>query len=319
MTVVGKILVFLNLVFSLVVGAFAVLSYSAGSNHAAGFAELKSRYEVANATTSAYKQENDKLRDQARTFREAMAKRGVKESDDLGAVAKSLGAAIDARDKRIQALERDVQVAKAEAAAQLKARQAATGTSEDATASNARRGKGAADLQAAMDALAVKNSKLGQQLSSEMDLRVQAELQAATLKDQNKQLEATQRELLRDLARARSSITRGPSAPTDRVAPGAMPPPPRPGSSDNPPPESVEGRITRVDGTLVSVSIGKDSGLEVGNTLQVYRLGANPKYLGKIVLTEVQNKVAVGRIVGRPTAPMRVDDKVGSSILGGGR
>lgn len=312
MTVVGKILVFLNLVFSLVVGAFAVLSYTAGSNHAAGFKELKDRYTVLSATSDAYKAENDKLRDQARTFRAEVTKRGVKESDDVGEMAKRMGAVIVARDQRIEALEKALKDAKDDAGAKGALLADAGITADNAKSAVARRNKEAKDMRDAMASLSTKNSELGKKLSTEMDLRVKAELDSATLKDQNKQLAAAQTDLLRELQKVRSSLARGPSAPGAR--PGGMD---RVGSRENPPPENVEGRITKVDKDLVTVSVGKDSGLVVGNTLQVFRLGPTPKYIGTIRLVEVLNKQAVGRIQGRPSVGPRVNDMVASNILGG--
>jgi len=46
MTVVGKILVFLNLVFSLVVGAFAVMDYTARTHWSDAYKTLNARYDV---------------------------------------------------------------------------------------------------------------------------------------------------------------------------------------------------------------------------------------------------------------------------------
>src|SRR5688572_31890835 len=110
MTVVGKILVFLNLIFSVAVGAFAVMSYTAGSNHAKGFQELNQRYSVVVAAGEQYKKENEQLRDQARTFKEVIAKRGLKDADVkadeyAGTMARRVVAVIDARDKTIEELK----------------------------------------------------------------------------------------------------------------------------------------------------------------------------------------------------------------------
>ena len=81
MTVVGKILVFLNLVFSLVVGAFAVMDYTARTHWVDGYNTLKSRYEVLQAVSTTYKTEADKLAKEKEDLYEKLNKSGVKVLD----------------------------------------------------------------------------------------------------------------------------------------------------------------------------------------------------------------------------------------------
>lgn len=319
MTVVGKILVFLNLIFSLAVGAFAVMSYTASSNHAQGFDDLKKRYEVVVATSESYKKDNDQLREQQKTFREVFTKRGIKDADIKseeygGTMARRVADVIDAKNSTIKALEGQLKIAKDAATKNDQAVAAADGKADASTTAMARRRKEVEDMRLAMGTLSKKNSDLTSKLATEMDQRVQAMLKATTLEDQVKQLEETQRELLRELQRSRSSFAKGPSngGPQTPVARG-----PRPGGRDNPPPENVEGTVTRVSGDLVTISMGRDSGLEKGNTLQVFRLGTRPRYIGKIVLVEVEAKQAVGQVQGRASSPVQKNDRVASSILGG--
>src|SRR5262245_59890243 len=121
MTVVGKILAGLNLVFSLIVGAFAVLSYTASSNHAEGGKQWKERYEVQNRTSEALKKENDELREQQQAFRTELAslavKQGIKDVDakqgkDAKDLAVRVTAALKNRDSRIAALESQLKTAR---------------------------------------------------------------------------------------------------------------------------------------------------------------------------------------------------------------
>jgi hypothetical protein len=317
MTVVGKILVFLNLIFSLAVGAFAVMSYNASSNHAKGFKELNDRYSVVVATSNSYKSENDQLREQQKTFREVLTKRGIKDVDVKGEqyadqMARKVAAVIDARDSKIKNLTDELKIANDAAKKNDKTVMAATNTSEASTADMQRRQKEVSDLRRANGELAVKYSQQASKLSTEMDLRVQALLKATTLEDQVKSLESNQRDLLRELARMRTSLA-GSSSRTPVVGPR----PRGTTGSDNPPSESVEGTVKRVDRDLITISVGRDSGLAKGNTLQVFRLGSSPRYIGKIILVEVENKQAVGQVQGKLSTPIRVNDKVASSILGG--
>src|SRR5947209_3825103 len=61
MTIVGKILVFVNLVFSLVVGAFGVLAYAARTNYAQGVQDRDKVIQV-------YKSSNQALEERAQAL-----------------------------------------------------------------------------------------------------------------------------------------------------------------------------------------------------------------------------------------------------------
>src|SRR5262245_63936613 len=57
MTIVGKILVFINLLFSLFVGWLAVMSYTARTHWVEGFNNLQKSYQVAQANAQQYYKE----------------------------------------------------------------------------------------------------------------------------------------------------------------------------------------------------------------------------------------------------------------------
>jgi hypothetical protein len=59
----------------------------------------------------------------------------------------------------------------------------------------------------------------------------------------------------------------------------------------------VEGKITKVLDNLVQVSLGTDNGIKENHTLDVYRLQPNPTYLGRIQITDAYHHTAVGRFV----------------------
>lgn len=98
---------------------------------------------------------------------------------------------------------------------------------------------------------------------------------------------------------------------------GALPKDP---TANNPPQKFVKGVIERVDGTdktLVQVSLGSDHGLKVNNTLEVYRLGSSPEYIGMIRIEDAHHHTSVGRLVRTPgVAPraIREGDVVSSSL-----
>ena len=97
MTAVGKILVFFNLIFSLIVGAFVVTVYISQTHWAAEYNNLKKRYEVADASNAAYQQELKKASDYAKSFNDQVLRdgdlekaAGLKESDDQATKLKKI-------------------------------------------------------------------------------------------------------------------------------------------------------------------------------------------------------------------------------------
>jgi myosin heavy subunit len=86
----------------------------------------------------------------------------------------------------------------------------------------------------------------------------------------------------------------------------------------NPPPEDVEGIILDTDAKtgLVTISIGTDHGINVGNTLEVFRIKPDPKYLGTIKIVDAQTHQAVGRLTTAPRyGALAKGDIVASKIM----
>jgi hypothetical protein len=88
----------------------------------------------------------------------------------------------------------------------------------------------------------------------------------------------------------------------------------------NPPTVYVEGKIEAIhaqDTGLIQLNVGSDKGLKQNQTLEVYRLEPEPKYLGMIRIVDVTPHNAVGRLERTGTAnrtPLRVGDTVASSL-----
>src|SRR3954454_20327321 len=83
MTLVGKILVFLNLVFSLVVGAFAVMDYTARTHWADYATKLKSQNEVLRASSESARKENDRLIQERQELVAQMTKEGARVAPEV--------------------------------------------------------------------------------------------------------------------------------------------------------------------------------------------------------------------------------------------
>ena len=162
-----------------------------------------------------------------------------------------------------------------------------------------------ADVEKMRDVLKAETGKNNLLIRDNNELReraVGAEIEARTFKDMNKRLESELQDMARSMARMRATTgnTGGPAR-----------------NGINPPPENVEGLVSRADGNLVTITIGSDAGLMRGHTMEVFRLGQNPRYIGRIKLVEVTPTQAVGQATGRMNAVMQRGDRVASHIMGG--
>jgi len=69
---------------------------------------------------------------------------------------------------------------------------------------------------------------------------------------------------------------------------------------DKPPPPvltNLRGEVTDVQGDLLTISVGIDSGMAVGTVLDVYRLEGGGKYLGTVKVTSALNLFSKQAIV----------------------
>jgi len=160
--------------------------------------------------------------------------------------------------------------------------------------------------------------KLEQARSAEQSGKTQVEL----LERRCKQL---QFELT--LAKGDKEVPRAPAeSPKFEPPVVALPPattkPPAPAASPNP-----RGKITAIssDGVLMQISIGSESGIKEGQTLEVFRLGADngaqrtgPAYLGTLKLTRVDPKSSLGQFKGATGSierRVKVGDEVASDLF----
>jgi hypothetical protein len=85
---------------------------------------------------------------------------------------------------------------------------------------------------------------------------------------------------------------------------------------ESPPP--VMGEVKRVDPTnrRLEITIGSDDGLVVGHELFLYRISPRPEYIGKIVIISVDPDQAVAKVVGHTNLGKKIKegDIVSSTI-----
>lgn len=274
MTVLGKILVIVNLVFSLVTAGLIATVFVTRTNWKEGYTALRKKYEVAEANARIYAEEAKESKSAA----EAEVRKIRSELDPKG---RELDAARkEAEDRVAELRQREQSLAQAEA--QLKI-----------SAEELNRRKQEIDHLKAV--AAEKEDRLAQleaQTKQYRDAAVTAEIQAKTEHERNLNLLAQNEQLARDAERGGSS--------------GATPGAPSPGSGGatrHPPQEDVQGVVLESDprAGLVTISIGTDAGVNKGNTLEVYRFKPRPEYVGTVTVIDA----AFHEAVARPNLPLR--------------
>lgn len=286
MTVLGKILVIVNLVFSLVVGALIIMVYVARTNWAAEYNKLTTSYEAAKASAVL-------SREEANQVKAAYEDRLNKKQDELKAAQADLQQEIVAR--------------KAAEGALLTERSTGNKLGMNAETSKAeisRRSDEVKILDEQIATLQKANGELQKDKAELREARVAAEIERDSLKTRNAGL-------LEQLANLARQIEKGKTIAGSGTSPGSTL------KKKDPPPENVEGLVKSTDASgLVTLTIGSDTGLKAGNTLEAFRLGASPKYLGTVRVIEVRETEAVARPETQPGGRLQKGDRVASKILG---
>ncbi len=290
MTAVGKILVFINLVFSLIVAALVVTVYMAQARWASELKKSEDTNKVLVASNRAFEEQ----------LGQVQAAADAKVKDAQAALKK----AEDERDFQAGMVkERDAAIA------QLKTR----GNAGEAltTASQVEATRRQADMQQLRETLKKEtdeNARLVNETNKMREQKVAAEIQFKAASERAQRMEQEMQRLAKENAVMKANL--GGSAVARRGA-----------GDRNPPPENVEGLIKAYDPAsgLMTITIGTDAGVSKGNTMEVFRIASVPsqsKYLGTIRIVEAGPNYAVGQAVGRMLATPQPGDKVASRILG---
>jgi hypothetical protein len=288
MTVLGKILVGLNFVFSLVAASLFVMSYAARTNWKNYADKVEAEYKVADGSAKAYALEAAEARrsgdERARIAKEQLDAR-TKEIKDPGGLKDQLD---EAQGKLVAATEnlRQAKIA--------------------IDSGNAQKKLLMDDSKRLEAAVIAKDQEIKTNLVTMNDLKkdkVNADIARDGFKEMAEGLEKRVRELEAFVKKAKAT--------------GVVPASSAVLASDNPPPEDIEGFVKRdADATgLVLISLGSDAGILKGHTLEVFRLSPQAKYLGRIKVIEVRPYESVGQIIGKPAGPILKDDRVASKLL----
>lgn len=286
MTILGKILAIVNFVFSLVTVALIVMVFVTRTNWKAGFDRVNQSYAVERANAAAYAQEAQANK----TTCDARLAQANQEIERLQAAVKQEQQATDAQKKEL---------------AKIKDQAAATDMNlQKATQELKRRDVEVANLTQIAEAKNAKINDLEQTNQVYRDRAVSAEINYNTEHQRNVRLLAENERLTKDSERLQKNGGTGGGAVARR------------------PPDDVKGKILEVDSRsgLATISIGTDSGVNVGSTLLVYHLAPKPEYVGQVRVVDANFKQSVVR----PVLPLRTgslqrDDVVASKILASSR
>jgi hypothetical protein len=279
MTVLGKILVFVNLVFSLVTAGLIVMVYTTRTNWNDAFTKLNTQFTALVASARAdVKAAEDKVSDKDKLLQAQMQDSKALEGKLTAATAeidrqKALYAQIQQAHGGVQANEQaltdELQRRKTEVENEQKLRAALE--------------KKISDIDLQMEKL--RGEKTG----------VEIQFKDAVVRNNNFQAEVEG--LKQEIAKLRDQL-RG-AAPTT-------------GPTPTPPPENLEGTITHIDPQtgLAQITPGSDAGIVRGAKLAVYHLDPRPEYLGDIEILSVRPHEAVGKLVGPRRGQIKVGDKI---------
>jgi hypothetical protein len=291
MNILGKILVFLNLLFALAVAGFLLIDFQTRVNWKNKFEDLKRQYDVSETDFKQVSPTVSQTKEKIRTLEKQITDVQKKHAD---AVADADKAVQREKEKTIEALE----IAKLSDLNRKKA-EAHVATLNLEKVELAKKLTKVEDLILALEEQKGKADSMVQQAKNERDVllnrlgELQEQLKIVKLNEYKLQVSKTDGFKIKDK------------------------------NSPNPPPFYIKGKVLKVDSedsTLVVLSLGKDQGLEVGQTLEIYRKIPQAKYLGMVRIQELTAHNAIARLVPTPYAPpvaLHKDDEVASQILPG--
>lgn len=281
MTVLGKILVFVNLIFSLLTGGLIVMVYSTRTNWKDSYTKKTNELAIVRAQYDAEFQVHEKAVREKETAVQALDREKLALT---AAVAKG---------------KDDVAKAQQEIEAYKTQHNSASQVNQASADELNRRKQEVEKLTALVSELEKKRVDIDRQMARLRDEAVSYRIQYDSAKARNTELLAQIEAKERELAAYRSQFG---------VA--------RPAASQarTPLPEDVRGTIKSVQGDLATITPGSDAGVAVGAELYVYRLQPKPEYLGKLIIQAVQPHEAVGRLEGVGKAKVKATDEVAARL-----
>ncbi|MSQ94761.1 MAG: hypothetical protein EXR98_09420 [Gemmataceae bacterium] len=283
MNTIGKILVLLNFLFAIIVGALVVMVAATGNQWKEAYFALKREADIMKIG-----------RDQDQNVRNKILAEATKEKLDneqlklkLKEQSDQFGVTEDTYRLQIATLEntnKEVQITLAQAQAALKR------TADEVTL--------------------LKGTLTEREL---LIINLEAGIAKSNLRAQNFEQIARAHQLRNEnLTDELRAITLAYTRLKSGVNPDAMAI--RNPNDPNPPAVKVEGKIEKVEGDLVLISLGTDHGINKHNTLDVFRLQPDSKYLGMVRIVEANHHSSVCRLIPSGNPAFRPQLKTGDVV-----
>ncbi|HLW67109.1 MAG TPA: hypothetical protein VKS79_17475 [Gemmataceae bacterium] len=280
MTVLGKILVFVNLVFSLAVAGLIVTVFMTRTNWRNGYDEVKKELSISEASRAADQASYKSIVEAKEAANTQLEQKNVALQNDILAL-----------NGRVTALQADL------------AQQKTLANTEQSN--NVASTREMQKLQTERDMLAEQKTERDKRIlaleKSIVDHRneaVSARIQSNSLNERLQKMMMQVEVLTRENSQLKAS---------GAVATNAY----------KPAPVEVKGQVTGVADNLVTVSLGSDHGLSVGTILQAYRLSPSAQYLGTVTITNIETHRAAGRFTPAVrNATIMKGDTVDTKVIG---
>jgi hypothetical protein len=277
MNTVGKILVILNFLFAVVVGAFLVVDFATRTSWKNEFEKQKVHFQTIEAQRDQFAKDASDLRSQIKE-KEADVENVKRQLADEKALTelKHQDQVKQVNDANLKSKDTDLTLAKLQTDIErLKVSEASL---KDIIKD---REKAVLDLQ--------------ENVKSFRTAATSSEMVARQVSDRNQAL-------LKEVADLSYKMQQMQAAKSGSGAEGVIV---RDSNQPNPPASFVKGKVDKVDpqdNSLVQISVGTDQGVNKNNTLEVFRTSPSPKYLGMIRIVDAFPRNAIGRLIVAPGA-----------------
>ena len=283
MNTVGKILVILNFLFAVIVGTFLLVDVATRNQWREKYFELlkeanmstKSR-DVTQAATGNVVRDYKDLQIELEQSRQKL------KDQEIAANALKTSLDVEIAELKNKLLDKDVTVRQAK---ELSQRQAFE---------NAELNKYIKDRESTIVQLQASVKVFRQQAQNFESIARTRQIQNENLLEQ-----------LRDVTRALALKESG--ASPDRMVV-------RNPNDPNPPAFKIDGKIEKVEGNLLQLTLGTDHGLQENNTLDVYRLQPTPQYLGMVRIVDARHHTSVGRLIPSGSGASKLQPREGDLV-----
>jgi peptidoglycan hydrolase CwlO-like protein len=287
MNVLGKILVFVNLVFSLLTAGLIIMVYTTRTNWHDAYDKQKRTADVIRADHDAA----EGLKDQQ-----------IAEKDKQ---VQALTTQRQAEENAKKDLQKQLEDTRTQLAALSQTQTQGQQNYADLVKEVERRKTEVENLQKLLAAANQKVTDIDKRMDKLRDEAVNYRVQLDQSKERVASLQGQIESLARENTTLRSQLG-GTTAPAP--APAGQPAPRQT--------EDLRGTVRKVDATgLITISPGSDAGVAVGQELTVYRLRPQAEYLGMIKILAVSPTEAVGRLQGARRGQVKVGDEVAANVL----